>query len=123
MQKIPKKRTVMRTTGRKQSQTYRSRPKRKEGRAHCQCEFSSANKYGVLSEKLADLKWSAYLGVLGGDYSKADDWEPCVVVDGNLITGQNPASSKGAASALLDQLNADVSGLAVPELPGSEAVG
>jgi putative intracellular protease/amidase len=59
----------------------------------------------------------------GGDYSKADDWEPCVVVDGNLITGQNPASSKGVANALLDQLNADVSGVAVPELPGSEAVG
>jgi putative intracellular protease/amidase len=55
----------------------------------------------------------------GGDYSKADNWEPYVVVDGNLITGQNPASSKGGASALLQQLNADLSGLAVPELPGA----
>jgi putative intracellular protease/amidase len=37
----------------------------------------------------------------GGVYSKAADWAPHVVVDGNLVTGQNPASSKAAAQALL----------------------
>jgi putative intracellular protease/amidase len=37
----------------------------------------------------------------GGVYSKGADWASHVVVDGNLITGQNPASSKGAAEALL----------------------
>ena len=40
----------------------------------------------------------------GGSYSKADDWEPHVVTDGLLITGQNPASSKAAAQALLTLL-------------------
>lgn len=40
----------------------------------------------------------------GGKYSKGDDWQPHCVVDGNLITGQNPASSAAAARALLDQL-------------------
>jgi putative intracellular protease/amidase len=40
----------------------------------------------------------------GGDYSKAADWQPHVVTDGKLITGQNPASSAAAAQALLDQL-------------------
>ena len=40
----------------------------------------------------------------GGDYSKAADWQPYVVRDGLLITGQNPASSKAAAVSLLDQL-------------------
>ncbi len=40
----------------------------------------------------------------GGDYSKAADWQPYVVRDGLLITGQNPASSEAAAVALLDQL-------------------
>ena len=40
----------------------------------------------------------------GGDYSKAADWQPHVVRDGLLITGQNPASSEAAAVALLDQL-------------------
>ncbi len=36
----------------------------------------------------------------GGLYSKAADWEPHVVRDGLLITGQNPASSEQAARAL-----------------------
>jgi putative intracellular protease/amidase len=33
-----------------------------------------------------------------------DDWQPYVVTDGLLITGQNPASSKPAARALLEKL-------------------
>lgn len=37
----------------------------------------------------------------GGHYSKAADWQPHVVTDGLLITGQNPASSAPAATALL----------------------
>lgn len=40
----------------------------------------------------------------GGDYSKGDDWSPHIVVDANLITGQNPASSEGAAKAVLQAL-------------------
>jgi putative intracellular protease/amidase len=40
----------------------------------------------------------------GGKYSKAADWHPHVMIDGNLITGQNPASSAPAADALLRQL-------------------
>ncbi len=41
----------------------------------------------------------------GGDYSKVDDWQPYVVKDGLLITGQNPASSAPAAKELLEQLS------------------
>ena len=41
----------------------------------------------------------------GGIYSKGADWALHVVVDGNLVTGQNPASSKGAAEALLKLLS------------------
>ena len=37
----------------------------------------------------------------GGVYSKGADWQPYVVTDGALITGQNPASSAPAARALL----------------------
>jgi putative intracellular protease/amidase len=40
----------------------------------------------------------------GGRYSKADRWQPHVVADGNLITGQNPASAHATANALLDRL-------------------
>jgi putative intracellular protease/amidase len=42
----------------------------------------------------------------GGKYSKAADWADHAVVDGNLITGQNPASSESTARALLSQLEA-----------------
>ena len=40
----------------------------------------------------------------GGNYSKGADWQPYVVTDGLLITGQNPASSEPAAKALLKML-------------------
>jgi putative intracellular protease/amidase len=42
----------------------------------------------------------------GGKYSKAADWLDHAVADGNLITGQNPASSESTARALLKQLEA-----------------
>ena len=38
---------------------------------------------------------------LGGLYEKAADWESHAVIDGRLVTGQNPASSTAAARALL----------------------
>jgi len=40
----------------------------------------------------------------GADYSKMDDWASHVVTDGNLVTGQNPASSEVAAKTLLSVL-------------------
>ena len=40
----------------------------------------------------------------GASYSKGPDWLSHVVVAGNLITGQNPASSEAAAKALLAKL-------------------
>lgn len=40
----------------------------------------------------------------GGIYSKGPDWHPYVLVDGLLITGQNPASSEPAAQKLLEAL-------------------
>ena len=40
----------------------------------------------------------------GGNYEKGADWASFVVVDGKLITGQNPASSEEAAKKLLAML-------------------
>lgn len=40
----------------------------------------------------------------GGRFTKEKDWTPYIVMDGMLITGQNPASSEGAAKALLEKL-------------------
>jgi len=37
----------------------------------------------------------------GGLYEKGPDWGVHVVIDGKLVTGQNPASSEAAAKALL----------------------
>jgi len=42
----------------------------------------------------------------GGRYSKKDDWQPYAITDGNLVTGQNPASSEDAARAVLKLLGA-----------------
>jgi putative intracellular protease/amidase len=41
----------------------------------------------------------------GGIYSKADNFQSHVITDGNLVTGQNPASSKGAAAAVVNLLS------------------
>ncbi|WP_426129936.1 type 1 glutamine amidotransferase domain-containing protein [Pararhizobium sp. PWRC1-1] len=42
---------------------------------------------------------------LGGSYEKAADWADFTVVDGLLITGQNPASSASAAKELVKMLS------------------
>ncbi len=42
----------------------------------------------------------------GGEYSKKADWADYCITDGNLITGQNPASSASAARAMLKLLDA-----------------
>jgi putative intracellular protease/amidase len=41
---------------------------------------------------------------IGGLYEKAPDWQPFAIIDGRLVTGQNPASSTTAASSLLKVL-------------------
>jgi putative intracellular protease/amidase len=45
---------------------------------------------------------------LGAIFEKVRDWDPLAVVDGRLITGQNPASSTCTARALLKALGRDV---------------
>ncbi len=40
----------------------------------------------------------------GGEYRKGEDWASFVVVDGKLVTGQNPVSSAEAARKLLGLL-------------------
>ncbi|KAL0480685.1 hypothetical protein AKO1_006988 [Acrasis kona] len=40
----------------------------------------------------------------GGLYTKVDNWQPHVVRDGNLFTGQNPASATGLAKIIVSAL-------------------
>ncbi|MFE3443322.1 type 1 glutamine amidotransferase domain-containing protein [Nocardia sp. NPDC059180] len=56
---------------------------------------------------LADkAKWllQQRLVAFGADFVEAAAWTPNVVVDRNLVTGQNPASSAGVAEELLKKL-------------------
>ena len=41
----------------------------------------------------------------GGLYEKIENWAPFVVIDGKLVTGQNPVRSEEAARALLKLVN------------------
>jgi len=41
---------------------------------------------------------------LGGHFEKVADWQSFAIVDGHLITGQNPASSTAAAQELIKLL-------------------
>ncbi|KDR35074.1 type 1 glutamine amidotransferase domain-containing protein [Caballeronia grimmiae] len=42
---------------------------------------------------------------LGGRFEKVADWQALSIIDGRLITGQNPASSQAVARDLLDVLH------------------
>jgi putative intracellular protease/amidase len=66
--------------------------------------FSNAEEEAVGLTKVVPFMVEEMLKQNGGHYSKADDWQPHVVSDGNLITGQNPASSEAAAITLLESL-------------------
>jgi putative intracellular protease/amidase len=46
---------------------------------------------------------------VGARYEKAPDWQSFAIVDGRIITGQNPASSTSAAEALLKVLREEQS--------------
>ena len=43
----------------------------------------------------------------GGIYSSTEDWGEHIVEDGNLVTGQNPASSQKAAERLYEKMKAE----------------
>lgn len=66
--------------------------------------FSNSEEAAVELTNVVPFLVEDRLVQLGAKYEKGDDWQPYVVVDGLLITGQNPASSAGVADALLQSL-------------------
>jgi putative intracellular protease/amidase len=54
----------------------------------------------------AGAKWLLQdrLVEIGADYQEGEPWAPNVVVDRNLVTGQNPASAAPAATEILKKL-------------------
>ncbi|CAB3769908.1 type 1 glutamine amidotransferase domain-containing protein [Paraburkholderia solisilvae] len=66
--------------------------------------FANSEEELVQLTKVVPFLVEDMLKEQGGRYSKGGDFEPYVVVDGLLTTGQNPASSGPAAKELLKQL-------------------
>ena len=66
--------------------------------------FSNTEEAAVQLTDVVPFLLEDELSARGASYQKADDWQPYAVIDGNLITGQNPASSELAARAVLDLL-------------------
>lgn len=66
--------------------------------------FTNTEEEGVQLTKVVPFLVEDMLKEKGGLYSKGADWAPYVLTDGNLITGQNPASSGPAADAALAYL-------------------
>ncbi|HUA61435.1 MAG TPA: type 1 glutamine amidotransferase domain-containing protein [Verrucomicrobiae bacterium] len=66
--------------------------------------FTNGEEEAVHLTKVVPFLVEDELKRIGGLYEKAADWAPFAVVDGRLVTGQNPASSTSAAQALLNVL-------------------
>jgi putative intracellular protease/amidase len=66
--------------------------------------FTNSEEEAVQLTNIVPFLLEDMLKENGGEFSKTDNWGVNVVQDGNLITGQNPASSKMAAVLLYDKL-------------------
>jgi putative intracellular protease/amidase len=69
-----------------------------------QTGFTNTEEAGVGLTKVVPFLVEDMLKANGGLYEKGPDWGSYVVVDGKLVTGQNPASSEAAAQELLKLL-------------------
>ncbi|MCX8524612.1 type 1 glutamine amidotransferase domain-containing protein [Chryseobacterium formosus] len=63
--------------------------------------FTNTEEEGVQLTDVVPFLVEDMLKKNGGVYSKIEDWSPYAIVDGRLITGQNPASSEKVAEELL----------------------
>ncbi|MEB3275290.1 MAG: type 1 glutamine amidotransferase domain-containing protein [Prochlorothrix sp.] len=66
--------------------------------------FSNSEEAAVGLTDVVPYSVEDRLIALGGLYEKVDDWSPLAVVNGLIITGQNPASSVAVAKALIQAM-------------------
>ncbi|MDB5216845.1 MAG: ThiJ/PfpI domain protein [Myxococcaceae bacterium] len=66
--------------------------------------FSNSEEEAVHLTDVVPFLVEDELERLGARYEKVPDWQSLAIVDGRLVTGQNPASSTAAAEALLELL-------------------
>lgn len=67
--------------------------------------FSNSEEAAVELTDVVPYLLEDQLVAKGGQYQKVKDWNSLAVVDGLIITGQNPSSSGAVAEALLKALN------------------
>ncbi|KTD52677.1 type 1 glutamine amidotransferase domain-containing protein [Legionella quateirensis] len=67
--------------------------------------FTNSEEEAVQLTEVVPFLVEDELKRLGGLFEKKLNWQSFVIVDGHLITGQNPASSTSAAQALLKLLS------------------
>lgn len=68
--------------------------------------FADSEEHAVKCAEVVPFLLESKFREQGGKYEKADaDWGVKVCVDGNLITGQNPASSEACAKAVVTALS------------------
>ena len=67
--------------------------------------FSNKDEAAVGLTQIVPLLVEDMLIENGAFYSNVDNWEAYAIQDGNLITGQNPASSELVAQKLLESLS------------------
>jgi len=67
--------------------------------------FSNSEEAAVELTEVVPYLLEDQLVAMGGLYQKVEDWTPLAIVDGLIITGQNPASSDAVADALLKTIN------------------
>ena len=67
--------------------------------------FSNSEEAAVALTDVVPYLLEDQLVAMGGSYQKVDDWNSLAVVDGLIITGQNPASSDAVAAALVKAIS------------------
>ncbi len=72
--------------------------------AFCNEEEAAAGLVSFLPERDGGKSCEDILLARGSKYSKGGDWGSHVVVDGRIITGQNPASAAGVGAAIVAAL-------------------
>jgi len=65
--------------------------------------FSNTEEDAVQLTDVVPFLLEDELKTKGANYTKADDWHPYAITEGNLITGQNPQSSELVALAVLEK--------------------
>ncbi len=66
--------------------------------------FTDNEERAVELDQLMPFLLESRLTELGAEFQAAENWQDHVVVDGNLVTGQNPQSSASCANAVITLL-------------------